>query len=143
MTFAFLRPTLAVLAVLLMSTSAFAAPPDTVLSVTAKLVEVPGKFPPDDLYDYAYVMKYQVVGGPMDKQMIFVAHYKPRQPRAKIKDKMKAFVSGKLRSFAPGETHLLKLSADLKKIWKGPLTDEYAVSDRKSVRYWCLEANPA
>ena len=108
--------------------------------VTAKLVEIPTKFPPDDLYDYAFVMKYEVVGGPMDKQTILVAHYKPKQPRGKIKEK---HTSGKLRSFNQGDTHKLKLTADLKKVWKGDLIDEYAATDRKSVRYWCLEADPA
>src|SRR5678815_6179553 len=62
------------------------------LVVTAKLVEIPSKLPPDDLYDYAYVMRYQVQGGPLDKQFILVAHYKPLQPRSKIKDKMKSQV---------------------------------------------------
>src|SRR5258705_13749187 len=57
------------------------------LDVTAKLVEIPSKLPPDDLYDYAYVMRYQVQGGPLDKQFILVAHYKPLQARSKIKDK--------------------------------------------------------
>ncbi|HEX4355028.1 MAG TPA: hypothetical protein VHZ95_18985 [Polyangiales bacterium] len=111
--------------------------------MTAKLVEIPSKPPPDDLYDYAYVMRYEVVGGPMDKATILVAHYKPLEPRNKIKDKMKASVGGKLRSFVPGEIHKLKLSPDLKKIWKGPLVDEFAATDRKSIRYWCLEADPA
>ena len=108
--------------------------------VTAKLVEIPTKFPPDDLYDYAFVMKYVVVGGPMDKQTILVAHYKPRQPRSKIKEK---HTGGKLRTFTQGDTHKLKLTADLKKVWKGALIDEYAATDHKSVRYWCLEADPA
>src|SRR5262249_25085759 len=99
--------------------------------------------PPDELYDYAYVMKYQVIGGPLDKQFLFVAHYKPRQPRPKIKDKMKEFVRGKLRSFNAGDVHVLKLTPDLKKIWPGPLTDQYAAVDRKSPRYWCLSVDPA
>jgi hypothetical protein len=115
---------------------------DATITVIAKLVEIPSKLPPDDLYDYAYVMRYEVIGGPMDKTSILVAHYKPLQPRAKIKDKMKEFVGGKLRSFSAGDTHKLKLSSDLKKIWKGPLVDEYAATDRKSIRYWCLEADP-
>ena len=115
---------------------------DAAITVTAKLVEIPSKLPPDDLYDYAYVMRYEVIGGPMDKTSILVAHYKPLQPRAKIKDKMKEYVGGKLRSFSVGDTHKLKLSPDLKKIWKGPLVDEYAATDRKSIRYWCLEADP-
>jgi hypothetical protein len=114
-----------------------------IIEVTAKLVEIPSKFPPDDLYDYAYVMRYEVVGGPLDKASILVAHYKPLQARSKIKDKMKAQASGKLRGFVQGDVHKLKLSPELKKIWKGPLIDEFAATDRKSVRYWCLVADPA
>jgi hypothetical protein len=113
------------------------------LEVTAKLVEIPSKMPPDDLYDYAYVMRYQVQGGPLDKQFILVAHYKPLVPRSKIKDKMKEQVGGKLRSFNQGDVHKLKLAADLKAIWKGALVDEYAATDHKSVRYWCLQVDPA
>jgi hypothetical protein len=111
--------------------------------VTAKLVEIPSKFPPDDLYDYAYVMKYQVVGGPTDGQTLLVAHYKPRQARSKIKDKMKGSVGGKLRSFSVGDVHKLKLVPDIKKIWAGALVDEFAAADRKTPRYWCLEVDPA
>ena len=55
---------------------------------------------------------------------------------------MKEYVGGKLRSFSQGDVHKLKLTSDLKKIWKGPLVDEYAATDRKSVRYWCLEVDP-
>ena len=113
------------------------------VEVTAKLLEIPSKMPPDDLYDYAYVMRYQVQGGPLDKQLILVAHYKPLVPRSKIKDKMKAQVGGKLRSFNQGDVHKLKLAPDLKAIWKGALVDEYAATDHKSVRYWCLQVDPA
>jgi len=113
------------------------------LEVTAKLVEIPSKPPPDDLYDYAYVMRYQVQGGALDKQFLLVAHYKPLQARSKIKDKMKSQVGGKLRSFSQGDVHKLKLSPDLKQIWKGALVDEYASTDRNSLRYWCLQADPA
>lgn len=116
------------------------APP---LEVTAKLVEIPSKFPPDDLYDYAYVMRYEVQGAAPDKSSILVAHYKPRQPRSKIEGKMKGFVAGKVRSFNEGDVHKLKLSPDLKKIWKGPLVDEFKATDKKSVRYWALLADPA
>jgi hypothetical protein len=101
------------------------------------------KFPPDDLYDYAYVMRYEVQGGALDKQTILVAHYKPRQPRAKIKDKMKEHVKGKLRSFSQGDVHKLKLEPNLKKVWSGALIDDFAATDRKSTRYFALEADPA
>jgi hypothetical protein len=55
---------------------------------------------------------------------------------------MKDFVGGKLRSFTVGDVHKMKLAPDLKKIWKGPLVDEFAATDHKSVRYWCLEVDP-
>ncbi len=113
------------------------------LDLTAKLVEIPTKFPPDELYDYAYVMRYQVVGGPMDGQSILVAHYKPRLPRAGIKDQMKKYVSGKVRSFHVGDVHKLRLAPNLKAIWKGALVDEFAATDHKSVRYFALVADPA
>ena len=120
-----------------------AAAPAGHLVVTAKLVEIPGKFPDDELYDYAYVMRYVVVGGPMDKQSILVAHYKPRQPRAAIKDKMKSVVSGKVRTFHQGDVHKLQLTADLKSVWKGALVDEFSAIDRKSTRYFALVTDPA
>lgn len=113
------------------------------LTVTAKLVEIPGKFPDDELYDYAYVMRYVVVGGPMDKQPIFVAHYKPKQPRGAIKDKMKSVVSGKVRTFHQGDLHKLELTGDLKSVWKGALVDEFSAVDRKSTRYFALVTDPA
>ena len=112
------------------------------LSVTAKLVEIPAKFPSDDLYDYAFVMKYVVVGGPLDKQTILVAHYKPKQPRSGIKDQMKKVVSGKVRSFHEGDVHKMELTPDVKSVWKGALVDEFAATDRKSVRYFALVTDP-
>jgi hypothetical protein len=144
-----LRPLLVILSILAVFFGASAPAPvhaddgASTISVTAKLVEIPSKLPPDDLYDYAYVMRYEVVGGPLDKTSIFVAHYKPLQPRSKIKDSMKDNVGGKLRSFTVGDLHKLKLTTDLKKVWKGPLLDEFAATDRKSVRYWCLQVDPA
>ncbi len=121
-----------------------ATPPATApITVTAKLIEIPGKFPDDELYDYAYVMKYQVIGGPMDKQMILVAHYKPRQPRSAIKDKMKSVVSGKVRSFHVGDVQKLQLTANIKSVWKGPVVDEFGATDHKSPRYFALVADPA
>ena len=120
-----------------------AAPAAAPITVTAKLVEIPSKFPSDELYDYAYVMRYEVMDGPMKGQSIFVAHYKPRQARSAIKDKMKTVVSGKVRTFHQGDVHKLQLTPDLKSVWKGALVDEFAATDRKSVRYFALVADPA
>jgi hypothetical protein len=111
--------------------------------LTAKLVDIPSKFPPDDLYDYAFVMKYEVTDGTLKGQTIYVAHYKPRQKRKKIKDKMKDFVSGKLKKFKVGDSHKMTLDPALDKIWQGAVVDDYFATDRKSTRYWCLKVDPA
>ena len=78
----------------------------------------------------------------MDKQSILVAHYKPRQPRSAIKDKMKSVVSGKLRSFHQGDVHKLQLTGNLKSVWKGALVDEFSSTDHKSTRYFALVTDP-
>ena len=31
------------------------------LKVVARLTEIAGKFPPNDLYDYVYIMKYRII----------------------------------------------------------------------------------
>lgn len=118
-------------------------PAAATLNVTAKLVEIPGKFPSDDLYDYAYVMRYEVIGGDMDKKSILVAHYKPRLARSAIKDQMKKYVSGKVRSFHEGDVQKLQLTPNLKSVWKGALVDEFAATDHKSIRYFALSADPS
>jgi hypothetical protein len=120
-----------------------AGAPTATVEVTARLTNIPGKFPADELYDYAYVMQYRVEGGPMDKQMIFVAHYKPRRARAEIDDNMKKVVSGSLKRFEVGALHRLSLTPEMRKVWKGAVVDEFFDSDRKSKRYFCLKADPA
>jgi hypothetical protein len=130
-------------ALTLLAGSAVAVAEEDPLTVTAKLVKIPGKFPPDELYDYAYVMRYEVTTGKLSGKSLLVAHYKPRRARSEIKDKMKKHVGGTLRAFKEGDLHQLTLTAQLKKIWKGALVDEFFATDRKSPRYWCLKADAA
>ena len=120
-----------------------AGQPASTLEVTARLQKIPGKFPADELYDYVYVMQYQVEGGEMDKQTILVGHYKPRRARAEIDDKMKKHVAGSLKRFEQNAVHRLVLTAEMKKVWKGAVVDEFFDSDRKSKRYFCLKADLA
>ncbi len=120
-----------------------AGQPTSTLEVTARLQKIPGKFPADELYDYVYVMQYQVEGGPMDKQTILVAHYKPRRARAEINDDMKKVVGGTLKRFEVGALHKLTLTPEMRKVWKGAVVDEFFDTDRKSKRYFCLKADPA
>src|ERR1700690_1238935 len=131
------------LALLLGPLVAEAKEPTPTIDVTARLVNIPGKFPADDLYDYAYVMQYRVEGGAMDKQTILVAHDKPRGARAEIDDNMRKVVGGSLRRFDVGALHRLTLTASMREVWKGAVVDEFFDSDRKSKRYFCLKADLA
>lgn len=117
--------------------------PTSTIEVTARLTKIPGKFPPDELYDYVYVMQYQVEGGALDKQTILVAHYKPRRVRNEIDDNMRKVVGGSLKRFEVGALHHLILTAEMRKVWKGAVVDEFFDTDRKSKRYFCLKADPA
>jgi hypothetical protein len=129
--------------VLFASLSAEAKEPTPTIEVTARLLKIPGKYPADDLYDYAYVMQYQVEGGEMDKQTILVAHYKPRRARTEIDDNMKKVVGGSLKRFDVGALHRLTLTAKMRDVWKGAVVDEFFDADRKSKRYFCLKVDPA
>jgi len=120
-----------------------AGAPSSTIEVTARLAKIPGKFPADDLYDYAYVMQYQVQGGAMDKQTILVAHYKPLRARNAIDDGMKKIVGGSLKRFEVGALHRMTLSPDMRKVWRGAVVDEFFDTDRKSKRYFCLKADAA
>ena len=138
-----MRSLLPALALLLCPLVVEAKKPIATIDVTARLVNIPGKFPADDLYDYAYVMQYRVEGGAMDKQTILVAHYKPRRARAEIDDNMKKVVGGSLKRFDVGALHRLTLTASMRDVWKGAVVDEFFDSDRKSKRYFCLKADLA
>jgi hypothetical protein len=130
-------------ALLCCSLVAEAKEPAATVEVTARLMKIPGKFPADDLYDYAYVMQYQVEGGALDKQTLLVAHYKPRRGRAEIDDAMKKVVGGSLKRFDVGALHRLILTPAMREVWKGAVVDEFFDADRKSKRYFCLKADLA
>ena len=115
-----------------------AAKGDDGLALKAKLLEIAGSMPPDDLYDYAFVMKYRAIGGKLDKQELYVAHYKPRQPRSAIRGKMRRYVRGTLNAFRVGDTHRLVLIPKTRKVWRGAMVDPYFSTDRTKVRHWAL-----
>lgn len=118
-----------------------AAPPvagDIVL--TAELLEIPGPFPSNDLYNYVYVMKYRVVKvlqGTFPDPDILIGHYNPRIARADIQDDQDAKVGGDVKSYRVGDMHYLVLSG-LDGTWTGALEDDYFKDRRR--RYWALWA---
>lgn len=126
------------------SASVPAKPPvDGELVMTARISEISGSFPPNELYNYAYVMKYKVLKvtqGTYGDADILVGHYNPRLAREEIKDEQDAKVGGNVKSFAVGDVHYLVLS-QLDGIYTGAVEDDYF--KEKRARYWALWADKA
>ncbi len=121
------------------------APKVDTLKITARVLEIPGTFPPNDLYDYVYVMKYRVtkvLSGTCSEKEILVGHYNPLIPRRKIKDKMDEFVDGDVEKFEVGATHSLVLVRPIDLVWGEALEDEYFDVDA-SEKYYALKADMA
>ena len=111
------------------------------LVITGRILEIPSKFAPNDLYNYVYIMKYRVVKvetGSYSGKEIFVGHYNPLIPRKNIKDKMAAFVSGDVEKFEVGATHTLTLVTPFDDVWNDAVDDNYF--DTESPKYFALKA---
>lgn len=119
-----------------------AAPPvDGELVLTATLKEIAGPFPANDIYNYAYIMKYEVgkvLKGAYADPDILIGHYNPRFAREEVKDEQDAKVGGNLKSFQVGDVHYLVLTS-LDKTWTGAIEDDYYKDKRE--RHWALWAD--
>jgi hypothetical protein len=113
------------------------------LALIAQVMEIPGAFPANDLYNYAYIMKYKVLKvtkGTYAEADILIGHYNPRFAREEIKDEQDAKVGGDVKSFQVGDIHALVLSR-LDGVWTGSVEDDYFKDKRP--RYWALWADKA
>ncbi len=111
--------------------------------VTAQLIEIPDKFPPNDLYNYAYVLRYRVLKvhrGQVPGEEILVGQYNPLKPRATVQDDGSGKVGGHLEAFRAGDIHRMALDAPLDQFWMGGIIDKYF--SRQGVRYWAVWTNP-
>ena len=111
--------------------------------VTAQLVEIPGPFPANDLYDYAFVFKYRVLKvhrGDVPEGEIFVAQYNPLKPREQVQDDISGKVGGHVTSFQAGDIHRIALDSPLDRFWMGGIIDKYF--DAGGTRYWAIWTNP-
>lgn len=112
------------------------------VEVTARLTEIPGTLPPNDLYNYAYVLRYQVLEvhrGKVPQTDIFVAQYNPLKPRAAVQDDVSGRVGGNLDAFRAGDVHRMALEAPADQYWMGGVIDNYF--EKKGVRYWAVWTN--
>jgi len=120
--------TLLLLVIVGWTSSSMADEPLDTLVVTARLMEIPGTMPPNDLYNYVYVMKYRVTEveqGVYEDKELYVGQYNPLIPRAKISDKMDEFVDGDVEEFKRGDMHRLLLVRPIINVWEEAMEDEY------------------
>jgi len=114
------------------------------LVVLARLTEIPGTFPSNDLYNYVFIMKYRVIKvlkGRYAKQEILVGHYNPLIPRSQIKDRMRSLATGTVEKFETGARQKLTLIAPIDRVWKNEVEDNYPDSDLE--KFYALKAEIA
>lgn len=113
------------------------------VEVTAELLEIPGTFPPNDLYNYAYILKYRVLRvhrGNVSTPGLLVGHYNPLKPRGTAADEQSGKIGGRVQRFSAGDVHRLALDAPIDQHWMGGIVDKYF--DEKGIRYWAVWTNP-
>jgi hypothetical protein len=109
------------------------------LEVTARLEAIGGEFPPNKLYDYAYVMKYRVLKvhrGTCTDEFIYVGHYNPLKPRAEAQDKFSGKLGGNVTTFQVGDVHRMALDGPLDELFMGGIIDKHI--KEKGPRYWAF-----
>jgi hypothetical protein len=122
------------------------------VEVTAKLLPVRGleewgyDFPPNDLYDYAYVVEYEVLEvhrGQVDGKTIYVAHFNPRQARSAVESNTSGPVGGNVTSFHEGDIHRMALDLPLDDYLMDGLINKYLDETRDRSIYWALWTDQA
>jgi len=111
------------------------------VEVTARLVEVPdGAIFKRDLYNYATILKYEVVTvhrGKIDAKTIFVGHYNPWKPRAEAADNRVKQIGGNLKQFRAVEVHRMAMEAPIDDYFMGGIVNKYFGHD-SSPLYWAV-----
>ncbi len=117
------------------------------VEVTARLVEIPeGAIFQRDLYDYATILKYEVVtvqrGAVGKGATIYVGHYNPWKPRAEAADPRAKNIGGTLRQFRAGQLHCMALETPMDEHFMGGIVDKY-FGQHEGPAYWAVWTNAA
>ena len=111
------------------------------VEVTAKLLEIPeGAIFKRDLYDYATVLKYQVLKahrGQLKNDTIYVGHYNPWKARAEAPDGRVKKIGGSLRRFQAGQVHHMALEVPIEDFFMGGIVNKYFGKTSDPI-YWAL-----
>jgi hypothetical protein len=114
------------------------------IEVTAKLVEIPeGAIFKRELYNYATVLKYQMVQvhrGKVEGDTIYVGHYNPFKPRAEAADSRVPEVGGNLKSFRAGQVHRMALEEPIDDYYMGAIVNKYFEQQTGPI-YWAVWTN--
>jgi hypothetical protein len=113
------------------------------IEATGRLVEILGTFPPNDLYDYVYILKYKVLEthrGKVDGESILVGQYNPLKPRAKAADARAEGIGGDLKTFKAGDIHRMALDVPLDDHYMGPIINKYHGKTTGPL-YWAIWTN--
>ena len=114
------------------------------IEVTAKLVDIPGTFPPNNIYDYAYVMKYEIVQVHRGEASgtIFVGQYNPLKNRAEAADERSGEIGGNVTRFRTGDLHRLALDVPIDNFCMAGIVNEYAEKEPSDAPiYWAIWTN--
>jgi len=116
------------------------------VEVTARLVEIPdGAIFKRDLYNYATILKYQVLKvhrGQVKGSVIYVGHYNPWKPRHGAADQRIKNTGGTLQHFQAGQVHRMALEAPIDDHYMGGIVNKYFGQDTGPL-YWAAWTNPA
>jgi hypothetical protein len=115
------------------------------VEVTARLVEIPdGAIFQRELYDYATILKYEVIfvhRGAVEKgAAIYVGHYNPWKPRAEAADKRAKNIGGTLWQFRAGQLHRMALETPMDDQFMGGIVDKY-FGQHSGPTYWAVWTN--
>jgi hypothetical protein len=116
------------------------------VEVTARLLEIPeGAIIRKDLYDYATVLKYQVLKvhrGTVKGDVIYIGHYNPFKPRSEAADRRAQGIGGNLRTFQAGQVHRMAMDAPLDDCVMVAVINKY-FDERPDPIYWAVWTNLA
>ncbi len=111
------------------------------VEITAKLVEIPeGAIFKRDLYDYATVLKYQVLKvhrGQLNTDAVYVGQYNPWKPRAEAADPRAKNIGGNLRRFQTGQVQHLALEVPIEDFFMGGIVNKYFGKTAEPI-YWAV-----
>jgi len=112
--------------------------------VTARIVDIAGVFPPNKLYDYAYVMKYEVIAshrGDLNGTLL-IGQYNPLKLRTEAADERSGEIGGNAPHFRVGDIQRLALEVPLMDYCMAGIVNEYAETEPADTPiYWAVWTN--